>query len=209
MEKADTLLDAGCGEIGLSHFVRTEGVTGVDSTMPQSHPDDFGFVCGSILELPFDNRSFSIVASVDALEHLPTESRGQAISELVRVARKGVLIAFPSGKGARHVDEYFDTELAKLKQPKPDWLVEHLQNPYPDIEFVLNKLETEAKRYGYKIRTKVVYSEPVVISRLIRWSAARSGFLFLANNLIAGSLLRLIPRPSFENSYRSIIVAEF
>src|SRR3989344_5067673 len=50
---------------------------------------------GSGLHMPFPDKHFDVVVSIDALEHLPRENRQQLLQELVRVTRSRLFINFP------------------------------------------------------------------------------------------------------------------
>lgn len=204
-----TLLDAGCGEYGLADFVGAANVIGMDINYPTHQGKNQAFVQASITSLPFANQSFEVVASVDVLEHLPLEARDKAIAELVRVAQSAVVLAFPCGQQAQETDQDFREKLVKLNKAQPDWLVEHLQNPYPSVESVLSKIKEEARKYHCKTDVIVSYSEHIKVSQVIRWAAAQSGILFVGLNLLAGLFTSLIPQPSGDSSYRAIVVVKF
>ena len=209
LKRNSTLLDAGCGEYGLASLLSSTQVTGVDVIDSMLESDNFKFLHGSIISLPFSQKSFSVAASVDVLEHLPPEIRTQAISELVRVAQNAVVLAFPCGAQARQIDESFAARLNQFNKPQPEWLDEHLHSPYPQLQSVLSAIETEAVKHDKKARVKTFYSERVQVTRLLRWAAARSKFLYLTFNLLAGVLHPLIPSPGKDNGYRVILIAEF
>ena len=204
-----TVLDAGCGEYGLSAFVAAKGVVGVDILRTDVKLDGFTFIHGSIIALPFDERSFSIAASVDVLEHLPVELRPAAIEQLVRVAKETIIITFPAGKAAREIDEAFNRELASSNQTIPDWLSEHLENPYPDAFDVAETIIDQAEKHGRKVMATVVFSENIVVAKFLRKAASISKYLYLLGNLAAGFLLPVMPKASATNGYRAIILAEF
>ncbi|MBK8465488.1 MAG: class I SAM-dependent methyltransferase [Chloracidobacterium sp.] len=204
-----TFLDAGCGEYGLSGFVPSKSIVGVDVLPTDVRIDGFSFVRGSIISLPFSERAFSVAASVDVLEHLPESIRADAVRQLVRIADKVILIAFPSGEASREMDEEFNQELADTDQPIPDWLAEHLENPYPDTDAVVREMQSEARRIGRKIKTTVFYSEDRSVAQFLRRLALKSKYLYMVGNLIAGVLLPVLPRAKSHNAYRSIILAEF
>jgi len=204
-----TFLDAGCGEYGLSGFVPSKSIVGVDVLPTDVQVDGFSFVHGSIIYLPFAERVFSVAASVDVLEHLPQNIREDAVRQIVRIADKIVLIAFPSGKASRHMDEEFHKELTDLNQPIPDWLLEHLENPYPDIDAVMGEIESEARRLGRKTKVSVLHSEDRSTAQFLRRLALKSKYLYMAGNLAAGFLLPVLPKVKKENAYRAIILAEF
>jgi len=204
-----SLLDAGCGEYGLFGFVPSKNITGVDVLPTDVRINGFRFVHGSIVLLPFAERTFSVAASVDVLEHLPENIRADAIKQLVMIADKVILIAFPCGRASQEMDENFSKELTYADQPIPDWLVEHLENPYPDADAVVGEIESEAQRIGRKIKTSVFYSEDRSVAQFLRRLALKSKYLYMAGNLAAGFLLPVLPKVKKENAYRSIILAEF
>lgn len=204
-----TVLDAGCGEYGLSAFVDAKSVVGIDILPTDVKVDGFTFIHGSIITLPFDEQSFTVAASVDVLEHLPVDLRATAIKQLVRVAKETIIITFPSGKAAREIDEDFNRELVSSHQEVPDWLAEHLENPYPDADKVAEIVKTEAEKTGRKAKVTIHYSENLAVAKSLRKAASTSKYLYLFGNLAAGFLLPLMPRASETNGYRAIILAEF
>ena len=204
-----TVLDAGCGEYGLSAFVDAKSVVGVDVIPTDAKVEGFTFIHGSIISLPFAERSFSIAASVDVLEHLPEAIRPEAIRQLVKVADKTIIITFPCGKKAREIDESFNLELTATNQPIPAWVSEHLANQYPDAASVSAEIEAESKKLGRKVRTSIFYSENLAVAKYLRWSAARSRYLYLFVNIASGFLLPILPGATKDNAYRAIILAEF
>ena len=204
-----TVLDAGCGEYGLSAFVAAKSVVGVDILPTDVKVDGFTFIHGSIITLPFSEHSFSVAASVDVLEHLPEALRSEAIRQLVRVAKETIIITFPAGKAAREIDEAFNSKLRSSHQPVPDWLSEHLENPYPDANQVADLIRSEAEQNGRKVKVAVHHSENLAVAKFLRKAAATSKYLYLFGNLAAGFLLPLMPKASETNGYRAIILAEF
>jgi ubiquinone/menaquinone biosynthesis C-methylase UbiE len=100
----ETFLDAGCGEGFVARriidAVPTITLTGCDvsrvaleiatSTNPTAK-----FVAGSVVDLPFPDRSFDVVGCFEVLEHLPGDVPRRALSELARVARQAVVLSVP------------------------------------------------------------------------------------------------------------------
>lgn len=203
-----TVLDAGCGEYGVAAFVNAKRVVGVDIPAAGRGTGE-NFVHGSILDLPFGDRSFDVSVSVDVLEHLPANLRDRAVAELVRCTDEAVVLAFPSGLPAREMDESFERKLKRADQVIPDWLGEHLENPYPDAEQIREVINSEAVRSGRKVTVRTHYSESLKVAGMLRSAASTSKYLYLAGNLAAGFLLPVMPRPSGDDAYRAIIVAEF
>ena len=209
LKAGSTIIDAGCGEYGIAAFLPGRKIVGVDIIPTDTKVEGFAFVHGSILDLPFDARSFSIATSIDVLEHLPEDLRPGAIEQLVKVARDAVVITFPSGADAREIDEAFEKTLKDTGQPIPDWVSEHLSNRYPETDEIVAEIKTQAEKAGRLVRITNYYSERRSIAKFLRWSAARSRYVYMAGNLFAGFFLPIIRRTTKENAYRSIILAEF
>jgi len=52
------------------------------------------------LQLPLEAKSFDVVVSIDALEHVERKDRERFLCELVRVCRRNLLINFPEARSA-------------------------------------------------------------------------------------------------------------
>ncbi len=99
-----SFLDAGCGEgfvtRQLLHAVPGLEVTGCDvsrdalAVAAEAIPTA-SFVAGSVIELPFDDRSFDVIGCFEVLEHLPGDLPAAALAEFARVARRGVVLSVP------------------------------------------------------------------------------------------------------------------
>jgi SAM-dependent methyltransferase len=204
-----TILDAGCGEFGLAAFMPAAAITGVDILAPASIGPGLNYRQGSIIDLPFDDRSFDIAVAIDVFEHLPTELRAAAVAELVRVARTAIVIAFPAGRPARMMDEQFAERLRTSGEPLPDWLDEHLTQPYPEPDAVIDDIAQAALKTGRSAAVSTTYSERLSVAKFLRVWALRSKYGYVAANLLLGMLSPLIPQPKAGGAYRSIILAEF
>lgn len=101
--EAQSVLDAGCGEGFVTHYLAQQNpalrLTGMDLNpeaiaYAQDHFGDVAhFRTGSLYKLPFSDNSFDLVVCSEVLEHL--EDTERAVSELKRVARRHVLITVP------------------------------------------------------------------------------------------------------------------
>lgn len=99
--------------------------------------------------LPLKDQSFDFVVSLDTLEHVEKKGRQDFIKELLRVARKRVIIAAPLG--TKKHQEYEQNLLAKLKAEKksvPRYLKEHLEDGLPTMEEIKDLVPQE---YQWKI----------------------------------------------------------
>lgn len=90
--KPKEALEIGIGNGFTSKYLKERGlnVTTLD-TDKRLNPD----VVGSVLELPFANESFSVVACYELLEHLLYENFDKALSEIFRVSKSYTILSLP------------------------------------------------------------------------------------------------------------------
>jgi ubiquinone/menaquinone biosynthesis C-methylase UbiE len=99
-----SFLDAGCGEgfvarrlidaapgISLTGCDVSEGALEIAA---RANPEA-RFVNGSVVDLPFPDRSFDVVGCFEVLEHLPEGLPRRALAELGRVARRAIVLSVP------------------------------------------------------------------------------------------------------------------
>lgn len=88
--------------------------------------------------LPLKSKSVETVVSIDTMEHIPSNARPEFLKELIRVAKKRVVIAAPLGTTAHLKAE--KTELARQRQQgKADhYLVEHVRYGLPTMNEITN-----------------------------------------------------------------------
>ncbi len=91
-----SVLDVGCGDGFITNALPGRlRVVGLDISPQALAHLRRPAVVGSVLELPFADRSFDLVMVNDVLEHLPDEAYARARRELVRVADRYVLVTVP------------------------------------------------------------------------------------------------------------------
>jgi len=97
--------------------------------------DGSGDLSGSGCALPFVDRSFVAVVSIDTLEHLPRESRLPFLQECLRVARRCAVIAAPFGSEGHNKCEQQLGDLYRSMYGRPHiYLSEHVRYGLPDID---------------------------------------------------------------------------
>jgi ubiquinone/menaquinone biosynthesis C-methylase UbiE len=206
----EKFLDAGCGENMLGALFSKSTSVGLDVSVPRGQSKKTNFVLGSIVELPFGSKSIPYITSVDVLEHLPVLARVQAVRELVRVASKGIVVACPFNGDARKIDEEFHKELSGRRKEIPEWLTEHLAQPYPEIEEIVGLISEEASKRGSRVATRIDFSEHLPTTKVLRWMAARSTLLYMITNITLGTFEPLLWKVERKgNSYRMIVTAIF
>ncbi len=98
---AATVLDVGCGpgklsqefpaKYGVKIYVGLDISSGMVRDAQADNPKK-SFLCGSVIRLPFRDKSFDIVHSTRLFHHLRPEIRDRAVVEQLRVARQAVIV---------------------------------------------------------------------------------------------------------------------
>ncbi len=88
LKKGTVILDVGGFDGAFALFVPELKVWVID-------PQTTG---GSGLNIPFPDKHFDVVVSIDALEHLPHRDRPKLLQELVRVTRLKLFVNFPEAR---------------------------------------------------------------------------------------------------------------
>ncbi len=121
------ILEVGCWSGGITQFM-PYSITGLDANF-EKQPSKNNLVKltkGSILKIPFTDKSFDIVVCVDVLEHLSKQDHQKAIEELIRVGDRKIIIAFPCGKIAQKYDQKLNKLYKRQTGSDHRWLKEHL-----------------------------------------------------------------------------------
>lgn len=100
----ETFLDAGCGEgfvakriLEAVPTVRLQGCDVSDGALRLARAGipTAEFVSGSVVDLPFADKSCDVIGCFEVLEHLPGDLPRQALAEFARVARRAVVLSVP------------------------------------------------------------------------------------------------------------------
>ena len=93
--KPKTVLEVGKGTGILGTLLMHYGIDYQSADIdPDLKPDHIA----SATDLPFEDDSFDVICCFQVLEHIPYEFFQQAITELLRVAKKQVIISLPNAK---------------------------------------------------------------------------------------------------------------
>ena len=120
---------------GIARFLDYTGVDLNDKNIANAKArfSDVDFEVGSILDLPYDDGSFDYVLAFDIFEHLSLSAMEQAMSEAMRLARKGLVFAFfimtdAAEHNQRPKRSYHWNELSASK------IEEMLREAFPDTQ---------------------------------------------------------------------------
>lgn len=101
--KAESIIDAGCGEgFTMDKILKSDVVNKIEGIEYSKDAIIFGkklfpdlkFVQGTVYELPYKNSSFDLVVCTEVLEHL--EDPAKALKEMLRVSKKYLIISVPN-----------------------------------------------------------------------------------------------------------------
>lgn len=125
-EVGSRILDVG-GHAGLlDRFLRSRVVS--------VNPDGAGDLVAAGGELPFADRSFDAVVTIDTLEHVPRSGRLDLLRECVRVSRRFVLAAAPFGSEGHSACEARLSDLHRsVLGQEHTYLAEHVRYGLPDL----------------------------------------------------------------------------
>ena len=137
-----SVLEVGSGPMGIS-ILSGELFVGCDSVFEQQPVPTMSAVIGSALHLPFASREFQVVIASDVLEHIPADSRAEAVRQLIRVSRRWVIIGVPCGSAAEWADRWLAHWLTYRGRSVPGWLVEHQTVGLPGCDYVDNLLKQQ------------------------------------------------------------------
>lgn len=108
----------------------------------QAEGDERDFVVADATALPFAERGFDAVVSLDVLEHIPAHLRVSAVAEMARVADRAVVIGCPPDKPwVRSAEEDANARWRELFDEDNEWLGEHKEYGLVDGDEVVAVFE--------------------------------------------------------------------
>lgn len=152
-----TILDVGSSEdCLLGEFLPNLKITYVDPLL-SLHPDrSDNKIAGDIFAKELDGQLFDFVVSIDTLEHIPQEQRDLFVERLTKLARRGIILAFPCSDvgDALETDRWVNDVYFMAFGKNYKWLEEHFRHGLPSLSQVLDKFktlgwQTRVARNGY------------------------------------------------------------
>jgi hypothetical protein len=199
------VLDVGGGEEGIIlRFLPDDSVEVLDQIEAEDIP---GYVRGDATALPYEDGAFDYVTSVDTYEHIEKGERRKYLSELRRVARKGVLLAAPfDSEGVRGAEKLVNGLHRAIHKHENVWLREHEENGIPDLDETREYFEEQGDRVsvlpnGYLPHWTAMISLTFYESRLT------GGMQGMAERINAFYNEFMYGYDNAEPSYRHLLVA--
>lgn len=200
----DSILEVGSGSLGIGPYIRRPFV-GCDLNFAGPVWSPMTKLISSAQKLPLKNSSFDIVINMDMLEHLPPQTRQQAINELIRVARHTVIIGVPTGKRAHQQDNQLDQLYLKVHGKRHPFLQEQTDFGLPTPNAIIKAIQTAAGLHG---KQPVITTQPNINLTLRLWlmkgwisQNTLVNILFRKGMLVLVPLFRLCNQPP---TYRTI-----
>lgn len=159
------VLEIRIGNGFVSHYLKERGINIMTLDIDNELKPD---VIGSVLDIPFQDRSFQVVACFELLEHLPYDDMPKALSEIHRVSKRYAVLSLPDSTRVYRLDIQIPKigefkrliPLPRLKPPKHEFDGEH----YWEIGkagYPLRKVMGEMKSAGFEIeKTYRVFEHP-------------------------------------------------
>lgn len=90
------ILEIGSGSIGITRFYKGH-VIGIDVEAERYNNPRLKFIKSSATFLPFRDKTFDVVISIDTLEHLTRKEQVKMVQEAYRVSKKYIFFTYPVG----------------------------------------------------------------------------------------------------------------
>lgn len=142
---------------------------------------------GNGLKIPFPDKYFDVVVSIDALEHIPRRDRPKLLQELVRVTRSRLFINFPEARSMeaqkvvlsifnnnRLIQEHVDYKL-----PSQEEILSLLKEIHPTIKITAISYVNVYSWLAWFILFHTDKERGLKVSRFLKEHANSSGPPFL------------------------------
>lgn len=123
---------------------------------------------GSVLNIPFTDKSFDVVACYEVLEHLPYENFCKALSEIFRVSKSYAILSLPDANRVYR----FNVQIPKIGEIKKLISIPRMKSPIHKFDgehyweigkagYPLSKIIKDIQKIGFKVeKTYRVFEFP-------------------------------------------------
>lgn len=171
----NSLLDVGCGNGVFLNWLQEQQtkieLTGTDRSAAALAYVKTKKVQSDIIELPFGNGSFDCISCLEVIEHLPVTVYEKALSELVRVSRKYVVISVPFEENLEHAHtkcpnckSVFNSDLHF--RSFSETVFTNLLNEYGCRNIISQQLGAYSRFRGHRLYKKIFFPE-----QLLAWNS--------------------------------------
>ena len=150
------ILDVGPGSEGISTYLETQDRSFVilDIDKNSFHKNKNNGILADGKQIPIKNNAFSLVTSLDTLEHIPQQSRKKFVNELKRVSKKKIICStvIQSLDGeyqGKNYDLIFQNKYKKIFGVPEKNTKEHIECGHPTKKEI-NSYFPKAKVTGYQ-----------------------------------------------------------
>jgi glycosyltransferase involved in cell wall biosynthesis len=199
------LTEVGSGGTGIAPYLGRP-VVGVDQDFGEESSPLMTQIRSSVLALPFADASRRHVVSVDMLEHVPPQLRGQALEELVRVTGDLLIVAVPSGAGAASQDAFVDELYRQRHGENYPFLSEHVTYGLPSRSQLDVALRQAMTRHGRTGDVSYFWNTNLRVRKLLMRVWVDDRLLARAFLVFANYLHPVITRLHLGRCYRLIAV---
>ena len=206
-KEAPSIIDIGSGKVGITSFLKQK-VIGVDIAFddnPSLGLLEEKLYNGSKLEY-LDN-SFDFVISVDTLEHIPRDGRGEIIAEMLRIAKKYIIFAFPCSERSQFYEKKLEISYMQRGLPIPKYLIEHKKCGLPDENEIIRIIKQNLKKNLLQYDLTVLHNENLKLWYLHEIIKSKGAIYFYPSMVVIKLILFLMPfLTSMGVCYRRIII---
>lgn len=115
---------------------------------PGTADEDCEYVQGNAQKIPFSDNNFDIVVSTDMIEHIDKPFRAPVIREMLRVAKKYLILGVPCGNGLiAKAEDFVNRQYKSITEKEHPFLNEHIFYGLPDEEKIEDILSNEGVNY--------------------------------------------------------------
>lgn len=215
-----SILEVGSGSLGITRYLKQE-VAGVDIDFSGPRSSYLKRISCSAMEMPFEDTAFDFVVSLDVLEHLSPTDRKKVISEMLRVARRYVIVGCPCGKDAEKWEQrargICERKISKCsrEEKKTDlihrssFLKEHLENGLPSESETIDSIKNSLRNLNCRGTIKVITYQSVWVWYMLALSSIRiSNFRWLFTTILATGMFPILWRVKWGGYYRKLFIVD-
>lgn len=202
-----SVLELGAGAVSIGRYLGCR-VTAVDTSFDLRRNSSTARVQGSVCALPFRDEAWEVVCSIDMLEHIPPALRAVAVAEMLRVARRVLVVAVPAGEAAYREDMWTHEYYIQHHGSPHRFAKEHVEYGLPTREGIISAFDDAAARYSRSLSLNIIPHLNLSFRRFYMKSALRSSVIPRAVYVGMFPLAYLGPIFDFGHCYRDIFVGQ-